>query len=86
MSSLSSKPLFEKSNFRRTDADTDDALGATAEPFAREETGPRDGFLRAGDFKDVLIGDLERGGGNRIPARFRSVRTAVGSGMVPVED
>jgi hypothetical protein len=74
---------FEKSNFRRTDAETEAVVGATIEPLTGDDTGPRDGFLLAGDCKYVLIGDLERGGGNRILARFRSVRTASGSGMVP---
>jgi hypothetical protein len=76
---------FEKSNFRRTDAETEAVVGATIEPLTGDDTGPRDGFLLAGDCKYVLIGDLERGGGNRILARFRSVRTASGSGMVPAQ-
>ena len=82
-SSLTSRPLVEKSSFRRTDADVVAIFGSIIEPLVGEETGPRDGFLLAGDCKNVLIGDLERGGGMRILARFRSVRTAVGSGMVP---
>jgi hypothetical protein len=73
----------EKSSFRRTDADVVATFGSIIEPLVGEETGPRDGFLLAGDCKNVLIGDLERGGGIRILARFRLVRTAVGSGMVP---
>jgi hypothetical protein len=79
----SSTLLFEKSSFRRTDAETDTVGGATIEPLTGDDKGPRDGFLLAGDCKNVLIGDLERGGGTRIPPRFRSVRAAVGSGMVP---
>ena len=80
-SSLASIPSLEKSNFRLTGAAADVALDATIEPRVGEDTGPRDGFLLAGDCKNVLIGDLERGGGNR--RLFLSVRTAVGSGIVP---
>ena len=78
---LASRSSVEKSNFLRTEAVTDAGLGATIEPRTGEETGPRDGFLLAGDCKNVLIGDLERGGGIRILCR--SLRTAVGSGIVP---
>ena len=74
---------FEKSSFLRTDAETEAVVGATIEPLTGDDTGPREGFLLAGESRYVLIGDLERGGGNRILARFRSVRTAVGSGIVP---
>jgi hypothetical protein len=74
---------FEKSSFLRTDAETEAVVGATIEPLTGDDTGPREGFLLAGESRYVLIGDLERGGGNRILARFRSVRTAAGSGIVP---
>ena len=56
-------------------------LGATIEPRSGEEVGPMDGFLLAGDCRNVLMGDLERGGGIRILCR--SLRIAVGSGIVP---
>lgn len=76
-----SKLALEKSNFRRTEVDTEDALGAGLEG----EFGPREGFLRAGDCKNVLIGDFDRGGGSRIFACLRSLRTAFGSGIVPIQ-
>ena len=75
--------VFEKSNFLLTDAETEADAGATIEPLTGDDTGPREGFLLAGDCKYVLIGDLERGGGNRILARCRAVRASVGSGIVP---
>lgn len=75
-----SRSSAEKSNFLRTEAVTDAVFGATIEPRTGEETGPRDGFLLAGDCKNVLIGDLERGG---IRILCRALRTAVGSGIVP---
>lgn len=75
---------FEKSSFRRTDADTEADLGATIVPRAGVETGPMDGFLRAGDCRNVLIGDLDRGGGSRTLARFS--RTCSGSGIVPMKE
>ena len=84
MSSTPSSSLFENCNFLRTEADGEAAGGASIEPLMGDETGPNDGFLRAGDCKYVLIGDLERGGGIRMLALFRSVRTAVGSGIVPI--
>jgi hypothetical protein len=74
--------VLEKSSFLRTDAETDAGVGATIEPLTGDDTGPRDGFLLAGDCKYVLIGDLDRGGGNRILARFRAMSAAVGSGIV----
>ena len=74
---------FEKSSFRRTDADTEADLGATIVPRVGDETGAMDGFLRAGDCRNVLIGDLDRGGGSRILARFS--RTSSGSGIVPMK-
>lgn len=76
--------VLEKSSFLRTDAETDAGVGATIEPLTGDDTGPRDGFLLAGDCKYVLIGDLDRGGGNRILARFRAMSAAVGSGIVPL--
>ncbi len=75
-----SKLALEKSSFRRTDVDTEDALAAGLEG---EDPGPRDGCLRAGDCRNVLIGDFDRGG-NRILACLRSLRIAFGSGMVPI--
>jgi hypothetical protein len=74
---------FEKSSFLRTDAETEAVVDAMIEPLTGDETGPRDGFLLAGESRYVLIGDLERGGGIRILALFRSVRAAEGSGIVP---
>lgn len=78
-----SRESVEKSNFLRTEAETEAVFEATIEPRVGEETGPRDGFLLAGDCKNVLIGDLERGGGIRILCRW--LRIAVGSGIVPNE-
>lgn len=80
-SSILSKLALEKSNFRRTEVETEDALSAGLEG----EFGPREGFLRAGDCKNVLIGDFDRGGGNRILACLRSLRTTFGSGMEPMQ-
>ena len=54
------------------------------EPRVGEDTGPNEGFLRAGDCRNVLIGDLDLGGGIRMLDRFLSVNTAVGSGIVPI--
>lgn len=71
--------ISEKSNFRLTEVDTEVALGAGR---TGDDPGPSDGFLRAGDCRNVLMGDLDRGGGNRILACFRSLRTAAGSGTV----
>lgn len=76
-----SRLLLEKSNLRRTKADDEAPCDAAR---VGEEPRPSDGFLLAGDCKNVLIGDLERGGGIRILAPcFRAVRTEVGSGIVP---
>ena len=81
---FASRLSFEKSNFLRTDADTEGTLDSRGERREGEVKRPIEGFLRAGDCKKVLMGDLERGGGRRIPDRCcLSVRTAVGSGMVP---
>jgi hypothetical protein len=77
---------LEKSSLLRTGADVDAARGAIIEPLDGEDPGPIEGFLRAGDFKKVLIGDFERGGGNRTPdARFRSAITSAGFGIVPAQ-
>ena len=78
---FASRSSVEKSNFLRTEVVTEAGLGAMIEPRMGEEMGPRDGFLLAGDCKNVLIGDLERGGGIRVLCR--ALRTAVGSGTVP---
>lgn len=66
-----------------TEADCEAALGATIDPRIGEETGPSDGFLRAGDSRNVFMGDFARGIGCFIEVCLRSVRTAVGSGIVP---
>jgi hypothetical protein len=59
-------------------------LGLIMEPRVGEDTGPNEGCLRAGDCRNVLIGDLDLGGGIRMLDLFLSVRTAVGSGIVPI--
>jgi hypothetical protein len=73
--------LSEKSNFLLT-ADINVALDSTVGPRMGEDTGPKDGCLLAGDFKNVFIGDLDCGGSRIL---FRSAMTAVGSGTVPDE-
>jgi len=78
---LASISSVEKSNLLRTDAMVVAVLGATIDPRMGDETGPREGFLRAGDCRYVFIGDLERGGGIRV--LWRALSTAVGSGTVP---
>jgi hypothetical protein len=51
-------------------------------PRVGDETGPRDGCRRAGDFRFVFIGDFERGNDGRVTIFLRSVKTCVGSGIV----
>lgn len=70
---------------RRTDAAVRTSLGVITEPRVGDEMGPSEGCLRAGDCRKVLIGDLERGGGRRMLALFRSVKTSATSGAVPRE-
>ena len=42
------------------------------EPRVGEDTGPNEGCLRAGDCRNVLIGDLDLGGGIRMLDLFLS--------------
>lgn len=82
-STFASRLSLEKSNFLRTDAVADPFLGSTG-PRLGDEYGPREGFLFGGDCRNVLIGVFALGGGSRMFAR-RSVRTSVGSGIVPIK-
>lgn len=59
-------------------------MGLIIDPRVGEDTGASEGCLIAGDCRNVLMGDLDFGRGIRMLDRFLSVRTAVGSGMVPV--
>ncbi len=72
---------FEKSSFLRT-CTVSVSRRAVADPLLGEEPDAKFGFLRAGDWRDVLMGELERGG-NRTSCDLRAVRTVIGSGAEP---
>lgn len=81
-SALFPKSATEKSSRRMTEAGGFARLGVTTEPRVGDDCRPSDGCLRAGDCRNVLIGDFDLGGG--IVSLFLSVKTAVGSGIVPI--
>lgn len=86
LSTLGLTSLIEKSSRLLTAGWEDARLGVPFRSFSGEDDGPIEVWRRAGEFREVLIGERERGGGsNVLEVRLRrcSVRASVGSGIVP---